>query len=116
ARPPAAASTRAEPRRDATRGAVVAIAERRVVGEATIMVGAASPVVKLETVRKAWGELVERAKERSIGKAAQLAKAEPLAIDGATIVVGFGEDVARLLWRERRRPGLAQDPLEIVKT
>src|SRR5207237_8333446 len=75
ARPPAPPATRAEPRRDATRGSVVAIAERRVVTEATITVGAASPVVKLETVRTAWGELVERAKERSVGNAAQLAKA-----------------------------------------
>ena len=116
ARPPAPPATRAEPRRDATRGSVVAIAERRVVTEATITVGAASPVVKLETVRKAWGELVERAKERSVGKAAQLAKAEPLAIDGATIVVGFGEEFARLLWQEKRRPELEQDLSEILKT
>ncbi|HTD64125.1 MAG TPA: hypothetical protein VK732_05245, partial [Verrucomicrobiae bacterium] len=116
ARPPAPASTRAEPRRDATRGSVVAIAERRVVSEATITVGAASPVVKLESVRKAWGELVERAKERSVGKAAQLAKAEPLAIDGATIVVGFGEEFARLLWQDKRRPELEQDLSEILNT
>ena len=116
ARPPAPPATRAEPRRDATRGSVVAIAERRVVTDAMITVGAASPVVKLETVRKAWGELVERAKERSVGKAAQLAKAEPLAIDGATIVVGFGEEFARLLWQEKRRPELEQDLSEILKT
>ena len=116
ARPPAPPSTRAEPRRDATRGSVVAIAERRVVTEATITAGATSPVVKLETVRKAWGELVERAKERSVGKAAQLAKAEPLAIDGATIVVGFGEEFARLLWQDKRRPELEQDLSEILKT
>jgi DNA polymerase III gamma/tau subunit len=115
-RQPAPPSTRAESRRDATRGSVVAIAERRVVTEATVAIGAASPAVKLETVRKAWGELVERAKERSIGKAAQLAKAEPLAIDGATIVVGFGEEFARLLWQEKRRPELEQDLSEILKT
>ena len=116
ARPPAPASTRAEPRRDATRGSVVAIAERRVVSEAALTVGAASPVVKLESVRKAWGELVERAKERSVGKAAQLAKAEPLAIDGATIVVGFGEEFARLLWQDKRRPELEQDLSAILNT
>ena len=116
ARLPAPPSTRAEPRRDATRGSVVAIAERRVVTEAAVTIGAASPAVKLETVRKAWGELVERAKERSIGKAAQLAKAEPLAIDGATIVIGFGEEFARLLWQEKRRPELEQDLSEILKT
>jgi hypothetical protein len=94
---------------------VVAIAERRVVTETTITVGAASPVVQLETVRKAWGELVDRAKERSIGKAAQLAKAEPLAIEGATIVIGFGEEFARLLWQEKRRAELEQDLSEILK-
>src|SRR5213076_2384674 len=49
-RPTAPPPPRAEPRRDATRGSVVAIAERRVVTEATISVGAASPAVKLETV------------------------------------------------------------------
>jgi len=115
-RPTAPPPPRAEPRRDATRGSVVAIAERRVVTEATISVGAASPAVKLETVRKAWADLVERAEERSIVKAAQLAKAEPLAIDGATIVVGFGEEFARLLWQEKRRPELEQDLSEILKT
>ena len=106
---------RPEPRRDASRGSVVAIAERRVVTETTtVTVGAASPAVKLENVRKAWGELVERAKERSIGKAAQLAKAEPLAIEGATIVIGFGEEFARLLWQEKRRAELEQDLSEIL--
>ena len=101
-------------RRDAPRGSMVAV-EPRVHTEATIAVGAASPVVKLETVRKAWGELVDRTKERSIGKAAQLAKAEPVAIDGATIVIGFGEEFARLLWQEKRRGELEQDLSEILK-
>src|SRR5437867_3504024 len=109
------ATTRPESRRDPQRGSVVAIAERRVSTETTITAGAASPVVKLETVRKAWGELVDRARERSIGKAAQLAKAEPLAIDGATIVIGFGEEFARLLWQEKRRSELEQDLSEILK-
>ena len=112
---PAPAQTRAEPRRDAPRAAVVAIAERRVATEAAVSAGAASPVVKLETVRKAWGELVDRARERSIGKAAQLAKAEPLAIEGATIVIGFGEEFARLLWQDKRRSELEQDLSEILK-
>jgi hypothetical protein len=115
-RPGAPSSTRPEPKRDAPRGSVVAIAERRVVTETTtVTVGAASPAVKLENVRKAWGELVDRAKERSIGKAAQLAKAEPLAIEGATIVIGFGEEFARLLWQEKRRAELEQDLSEILK-
>src|SRR5205807_2297783 len=60
---PAPAQTRPEPRRGAPRGSVVAIAERREVAEGVSTVGAASPVVKLETVRKAWGELVDRARE-----------------------------------------------------
>jgi DNA polymerase-3 subunit gamma/tau len=115
ARPAPTSSAGTETRRDAPRGAVVAIAERRGTAEATITVGAASPVVKLETVRKAWGELVDRAKERSIGKAAQLAKAEPLAIEGATIVVGFGEEFARLLWQNKGRSELEQDLSEILK-
>ena len=113
---PATQPARTEPRRDVPRGSVVAIAERRVVVESVVTTGAASPAVKLETVRRAWGELVERAKERSIGKAAQLAKAEPLAIDGATIVIGFGEEFARLLWQDKRRPELEQDLSEILNT
>jgi DNA polymerase-3 subunit gamma/tau len=115
ARPIVPSSLRPDSRRDAQRGSVVAIAERRVSTETTITAGAASPVVKLETVRKAWGELVDRTKERSIGKAAQLAKAEPLAIEGATIVIGFGEEFARLLWQEKRRSELEQDLSEILK-
>jgi DNA polymerase-3 subunit gamma/tau len=121
ARPPAPQArpsqpqARPDPRRDPARGSVVAIAERRVSIEAAISAGAASPVVRLETVRKAWGELVDRAKERSIGKAAQLAKAEPLAIEGATIVIGFGEEFARVLWQEKRRSELEQDLSEILK-
>jgi predicted membrane chloride channel (bestrophin family) len=71
--------------------------------------------VKLETVRKAWGELVDRTRERSIGKAAQLAKAEPVAIDGATIVIGFGEEFARVIWQDKRRSELEQDLSEILK-
>jgi DNA polymerase-3 subunit gamma/tau len=112
---PSAPQTRPEPRRDSPRGSVVAIAERRVPTDATVSVGATSPVVKLETVRKAWGELVGRAKERSVGKAAQLAKAEPLAIEGTTIVIGFGEEFARVLWQDKRRSELEQDLSEILR-
>jgi DNA polymerase-3 subunit gamma/tau len=112
---PSAPQPRPEPaRRDAPRRSMATI-ERRTTTEATIAVGAASPVVKLETVRKAWGELVDRTKERSIGKAAQLAKAEPVAIDGATIVIGFGEEFARVLWQDKRRSELEQDLSEILK-
>src|SRR3989441_7916615 len=108
--------TRPEPaRRDTTRASVVAIADRRVATEGAIGVGATAPAVKLESVRKAWGELVDRARERSIGKAAQLAKAEPLAIDGSTIVIGFGEEFARSFWQDKRRGELEQDLSEILK-
>jgi DNA polymerase-3 subunit gamma/tau len=114
ARPASASQPRPEPaRRDAPRSMVTI--ERRTTTEATIAVGAASPVVKLETVRRAWGELLDRTKERSIGKAAQLAKAEPVAIDGATIVIGFGEEFARVLWQDKRRAELEQDLSEILK-
>src|SRR3989442_4394773 len=72
-----ASQARLEPgRREVPRGSVVSIAERRVATEESVG-GAASPAVKLESVRKAWGELVGRAKERSVGRAAQLRKAEP---------------------------------------
>src|SRR3989449_7662279 len=47
---PSAPQTRPESRREAPRGWVGAIAERRVVTEAAVAVGAASPVVKLESV------------------------------------------------------------------
>jgi DNA polymerase III subunit gamma/tau len=115
ARPTTPPSTRPEPRRDVPRASVVTMAERRVVTAAGSTVGAASPVVKLESVRKAWGELVDRTKERSVGKAAQLAKAEPLAIEGVTIIIGFGEEFARLLWQDKRRAELEQDLSEILK-
>jgi DNA polymerase III subunit gamma/tau len=102
-------------RRDTPRGSVVTIADRRVATEGGIAAGgAASPVVALEAVRKAWGELVDRAKERSIGKAAQLVKAEPLAIEGTTIVIGFGDEFARALWQDKRRGELEQDLSEIL--
>jgi len=116
--PPRSSASQARPepgRREVPRGSVVAIAERRVATEESVGVGAASPAVKLESVRKAWGELVGRAKERSVGKAAQLAKAEPLAIDGTTIVIGFGEEFARSLWQDKRRGELEQDLSEILK-
>jgi DNA polymerase-3 subunit gamma/tau len=107
---------RSEPgRRETPRASVVAIAERRVATEGAVGVGATAPAVKLESVRKAWGELVDRAKERSVGKAAQLAKAEPLAIDGSTIVIGFGEEFARSFWQDKRRGELEQDLSEILK-
>jgi DNA polymerase III subunit gamma/tau len=112
---PAQSVPRPPTSRETPRGSVVAMGDRRGAAEATTPIGAASPVVKLESVRKAWGELVDRTKERSIGKAAQLAKAEPVAIDGATIVIGFGDEFARLMWHDRRRAELEQDLSAILK-
>src|SRR5438876_808760 len=61
-------------------------------------------------------KLSAQAQGLSLDQLAKIAKAEPLAIDGATIVVGFGEEFARLLWQEKRRPELEQDLSEILKT
>ena len=111
---PAASATRSEPaRRDPPRGAVVSIADRRSAPDPAAA-GARAPVVALDDVRKAWGELVTRAKERSVGKAAQLATAEPIAIEGTMIVIGFGDDFARALWQDKGRLQLEQDLSEIL--
>ena len=111
---PAASATRSEPaRRDPPRGAVVSIADRRSAPD-TAAAGARAPVVALDDVRRAWGELVTRAKERSVGKAAQLATAEPIAIEGTMIVIGFGDDFARALWQDKGRLQLEQDLSEIL--
>jgi hypothetical protein len=49
-----------------------------------------------------------------VGKAAQLATAEPIAIEGTLIVIGFGDDFARALWQDKGRPQLEQDLSEIL--
>jgi DNA polymerase-3 subunit gamma/tau len=111
---PATSTARPEPaRRDPPRAAVVSIADRRS-GADAVAAGAPSPVVALDDVRRAWGELVSRAKERSVGKAAQLATAEPIAIEGMMIVIGFGDDFARALWQDKGRLQLEQDLSEIL--
>ena len=78
-------------------------------------VGAASPGVTLQRVRSAWDQLLERAQERSIAKAAQLVKAEPVAIEGGTIVLAFSDEFARQMW-DRQRPELERDLGELVGT
>ena len=108
---------RPAPRPEVPRASVTALADRRQPSDAGPTTGGArTPAVALETVRKAWGELLERTRERSVGKAAQLAKADPLAIDGTTIVIGFGEEFARAMWQDRGRAQLEQDLSEILKT
>ena len=77
--------------------------------------GAASPGVTLQSVRSAWDQLLERAQERSIAKAAQLVKAEPVAIEGETIVLAFSDEFARQMW-DRQRPELERDLGELVGT
>jgi DNA polymerase-3 subunit gamma/tau len=69
----------------------------------------ASGALAIDRVRLAWGELVERTKERSVGKAAQLVRAEPLGVEGATVVIGFTDEFARSVWQDRRRAELERD-------
>jgi DNA polymerase-3 subunit gamma/tau len=66
-------------------------------------------VLELERVRVVWPTVVERTRERSIGKAAQLLTAEPLAVEGATVVLSFADDFARGAWQDRQRPELERD-------
>ena len=114
---PARPAPAAPPRRAS---GVVDLAERRAnapvrpAGEPLPAGGATAPSVSLERIRAAWQELLERTKERSIGKAAQLMKAEPLAIEGNTIVVGFSDDFARSVWQDKQRPDLERDLGEIL--
>jgi DNA polymerase-3 subunit gamma/tau len=98
--------------------AVVDLAERRAQQPAAAPsaagpVGAASPGVTLERVRSAWDQLLERAQERSIAKAAQLVKAEPVAIEGGTIVLAFSDEFARQMW-DRQKAELERDLGELV--
>jgi DNA polymerase-3 subunit gamma/tau len=88
---------------------------RRTEAAADRSAGAASPGVTLERVRSAWDQLLERAQERSIAKAAQLVKAEPVAIEGGTIVLAFSDEFARQMW-DRQRPELERDLGELVGT
>ena len=76
--------------------------------------GAASPTVTLERVRMAWEDLLERTQERSIAKAAQLVKAEPVAIEGGTVVIAFSDDFARNIWGDKQRPELERDLSDIL--
>jgi len=90
---------------------VIDIATRRapVTEPAAPAVGAASPAVDLAQVREAWNSVVEVTRARSISKASQLLSAEPLAIDGTTVVLGFANDFARSFWQDRERPELERD-------
>jgi len=89
--------TRAQAR-PAERSGVIDLAARR----------AQSGALTLADVQKAWVEMVARVKEQSVGKATQLAKAEPVTIEGSTIVIGFDNDFARAYWQDRYRGELEQ--------
>ena len=97
---------------------VVDLKERRArtaqVESASPAVPASGPALSLEHVRRAWGEMVERTKERSVGRAAQLVRAEPLVIEGSTVVIGFSDDFARSVWADRQRPELEHDLSEAI--
>ena len=118
---PAPASARPAPQPVSRSQAVVDLAERRAQQPVTSAAppvagkGAASPGVTLQKVRSAWDQLLERAQERSIAKAAQLVKAEPVAIEGGTIVLAFSDEFARQMW-DGRRPELERDLGELVGT
>jgi DNA polymerase-3 subunit gamma/tau len=62
----------------------------------------------LADVQKAWAEMVARVKEQSVGKASQLVKAEPVNVEGSTVVIGFDNDFARAYWQDRYRVELEQ--------
>jgi DNA polymerase-3 subunit gamma/tau len=66
----------------------------------------AAASLAIEDVRKAWAALVADAKQQSLGKAAHLNDAEPTAIEGSTIVIGFATDFARAFWQDRLRAEL----------
>jgi DNA polymerase-3 subunit gamma/tau len=105
---PAAAPVRAAPRADARPPASAAVKK-----EASPVIDLAArraqaTAVTLTDVQKAWAELVAQAKAQSLGKAAHLNDAEPLSIDGTTVVIGFASDFARSLWQDRMRSELEQ--------
>jgi DNA polymerase-3 subunit gamma/tau len=68
----------------------------------------AQTTLTLADVQKAWAEMVARVKEQSVGKASQLVKAEPVTVEGSTVVIGFDNDFARAYWQDRYRTELEQ--------
>jgi DNA polymerase III subunit gamma/tau len=79
------------------RPGVIDLAARRAQGSLT-----------LADVQKAWAEMVAHVKEQSVGKASHLVKAEPVTVEGSTIVIGFDNDFARAYWQDRYRVELEQ--------
>jgi len=79
-----------------TPSAVIDLAARR----------AQAAALSLTEVQKAWFDLVAQAKAQSMGKAAHLLDAEPLTVEGSTVVIGFATDFARAYWQDRLRAEL----------
>jgi chromosomal replication initiation ATPase DnaA len=77
---------------------------------------AQSEKVTLAEVQKAWAELVTQATTTNLGRAAHLNEAEPLSVDGGTVVIGFTTDFARALWQDRQRSQLEQGLSERLNT
>ena len=76
--------------------------------------GTPQALVTLERVRQAWSSLVAHTKERSVGKAALLAAAEPISMEGTLVVIGFAEEFARQLWQDKRRTELEAELSTLV--
>ena len=93
--------------RPARPSAVVDLAERRErnarAEAAPPVAGAGAPALSLDKVRLAWSELVESTRARSVAAGSQLALAEPLVTEGATVVIGFADDFARGRWAEDKQ-------------
>jgi len=99
AAPPADRGTPARAHaRTPDRSGVIDLAARR----------AQTGALTLADVQKAWAEMVARVKEQSVGKASQLVKAEPVTVEGSTVVIGFDNDFARAYWQDRYRVELEQ--------
>ena len=121
ARPAMAAASAGSPSRTGRPAGLVDLAARRTAANGPAAerapaggTGVPHTLVTLDRVRHAWSALVERTKELSVGKAAQLADAEPLAMEGTVVVIGFADEFARLLWQDKRRPELEEQLSTLV--
>ena len=109
---------RTAPRSESAPPAITTTATRK---EPSIVVDLAarraqSEKITLAEVQKAWAELVAQATTTNLGRAAHLNEAEPLSVDGGTVVIGFTTDFARALWQDRQRSQLEQGLSERLNT
>ena len=98
AAPAAQRGTPARAQATPERSGVIDLAARR----------AQTGTLTLADVQKAWAEMVAHVKEQSVGKASHLVKAEPVTVEGSTVVIGFDSDFARAYWQDRYRVELEQ--------